>query len=67
MLISRDPFARTELHKVDPRKVNGACLWCGGNDSRGRVWAFESHSDGGRRARHSGWFCSVGCFRDYHE
>lgn len=70
-MVSRNAFARTELHKfaetVQPDK---GCAWCGGNKQAksGRVYLyrFETQSDGGRKYEASGLFCCVSCFRSYH-
>jgi len=61
-LISRDPFARTELHKRLYSKQH-ECGWCG---QVGKVYEFETQSDGGRTFPHPGKFCSVSCFRSFH-
>lgn len=62
--VSRDPFARTELHK---KAVKGLeCKWCGGTDRRGRVWQYYTEHDGGRVFVDPHFFCSVECYRLYH-
>lgn len=73
-MISRDPFARNELHKkkVDYRylsdgtKAPQECYNCDGQDGKGNVHVFETHSDGGRKYEIKGKFCSVSCMRQYH-
>ena len=78
-LISRDPFARTEIHR---RRVYGAhdnttygignCRWCGSvrsvhaAPSRKFLYQYSQESDGGRKLDIPGLFCSVGCMRTYH-
>lgn len=61
-LISRDPFARTELHK---KKVttNGSCDWCGSETS---LYRFQTESDGGKVNCHTGRFCCKSCHDAYH-
>lgn len=68
--VSRDPFARTELHKETVRPAKGeSCKWCGGlarNGGEGRLFKYRRESDGGRVYEISGLFCSVGCMKTYH-
>lgn len=79
-LISRDPFARTELHCervhtvwIDPphyTKAKCTCTWCG-SVAKARAGhpylnRYWTETDGGRRHDHKGEFCSVSCFRSYH-
>lgn len=68
-LISRDSFARTELHKETVRPAKGeSCKWCGRlSYNRGpRLFKYRRESDGGRVYEISGLFCSVECMRTYH-
>lgn len=61
-LVSRDPFARVELHRATIKTAQ-VCEWCG---QRGRfLYRFET--DGGRVSPWSLPFCSVACFRTYSE
>lgn len=60
-LISRDPFARTELHRASVG--TGSCKWCGSHKRLDHYW---TESDGGRKFAHPGLFCSVSCFRSYN-
>lgn len=62
-LISRDPFARTELHREIVR-TPGRCAWCG--QPRPRLFRYRTETDGGRRFDHTGLFCSKACHDDYH-
>lgn len=68
--VSRDPFARTELHRelsynVSTARASGAtCDWCGQTKT---LYRYQTESDGGRVSRHPGRFCSASCFRSYHE
>jgi hypothetical protein len=67
--VSRDPFARTELHKTTVKASNTyerTCRECGGVSGNRRLYAYRTESDGGRCFEHPGWFCSVSCFRTYH-
>jgi hypothetical protein len=61
-LVTRDPFARTELHKAK-LKDDGECDWCG---STGKLYQFSTESDGGRTWRHKGAFCCKSCHDSYH-
>lgn len=64
-LISRDPFARTELHRVlcyNDKNAERDCDNCG---RTGRLYRYETQHDGGSCDKHTGRFCSVGCFRSY--
>ena len=65
-LISRDAFARTELHKharIAKGTVGYSCDWCG-SEGKG-LWQFSTKTDGGRTFLHKGLTCSVSCFRSY--
>ena len=71
--ISRDPFARQELHRRPAQVLNAAyygvkrtCDWCGNVNHRGGLYVYTIESDGGRRSDIRGLFCSVGCMRSYH-
>lgn len=61
-LISRDPFARQELHS---RVYSNAmeCDWCG---TYRRVFEYWTETDGGRSFEHKGVFCSKDCHDSYH-
>ena len=66
-LISRDPFARTELHR-HKRFAKGqasgmACKECGQPSESVTLYQYSTETDGGRKFFHSGLYCSVGCFR----
>ena len=67
MLVSRDPFARQELHRatVTPYHKSG-CDWCGQTRKGGKLFRYSYESDGGRKFATKGEFCSVSCFRSYH-
>lgn len=68
-LIRRNPIAREELHRITVRAERATCTWCGGASMKGRVrrlFGYVTVYDGGRRAEHSGLFCSIGCFDAYY-
>lgn len=64
--ISRDPFAREELHRRLIPAINRGphctCRWCG----QPAKFTYEIHSDGGRQSEIPGSYCSVGCMRAYN-
>jgi len=68
MYFSRDPFARTELHKAVsyPKKAPkiGGCDWCGQKDRT--LYRYRTESDGGRKGEHRGDFCCKSCHDAYH-
>jgi hypothetical protein len=70
--ISRDPFARTELHRNSVRITgNQTCRWCGQTRyMHGQpipfLFEYRTESDGGRVSEHSGLFCSKSCHDAYH-
>lgn len=67
MLVTRDPFARQELHRVSVT-THQSCDWCGGRRANGKLWEYEIQPDG-LSFRHQpikGRFCSASCFRSYH-
>jgi hypothetical protein len=70
-LISRDPFARTELHRFNSRHLGQGltCDWCG---SKGRqlkfdwlLYRYTTETDGGSMV-HDGVFCCKSCHDSYH-
>lgn len=69
-LISRDPFARTELHRTRHYVQASTCAWCGQVKQTPKgakyLYAYDVQSDGGRRSMVSRFFCSVGCMRSFH-
>lgn len=69
-MIRRDPFARTELHRIVVH-TDAGCSWCGGlryNPKGGArtLFVYETQSDGGRNSTHKGRFCSISCHDSYH-
>jgi len=72
-LISRDPFARQELHSevVTPQAITGynnplECKWCGQTRKNGRLFKYSTQTDGGKIHYHKGEFCSLSCHNSYH-
>lgn len=66
--VSRDPFARTELHRRterDPTALHRGCTWCGQLNSRGHLFRYWTESDGGRNYGEGNPFCSISCKRSY--
>ena len=61
-LMSRDPFAREELHRDT---TEGECSWCGGTNARGKVYRYHIETDGGREVPLPGLFCSESCRKSY--
>lgn len=72
-LISRDPFARTELHRENYALLpNEACTcsWCGQRRATNPpLFKYSIVGDGtSRRINYlKGAFCSVSCMRAYHD
>jgi hypothetical protein len=71
-LISRDPFARQELHRtrVPVLRTDGrSCAECGTLRSSDGPWGYlyrySVQTDGGRTYEDTKLFCSVGCRRSY--
>jgi hypothetical protein len=63
MIVSRDPFAREEIHK---KPVRGTCAECGGQNRHGKVWKFRVETDGGRSFEIDQEFCSKSCMETFH-
>lgn len=62
-LISRDPFARTELHR-ETVKGPAVCSWCGW---KGKLYYYYTEYDDHRGKHiHDGYFCGKGCHDAYH-
>lgn len=73
-MVSRDPFARQELHKT--REKNGECAWCGqldpahprafeGKRPLRRIYRYRVESDGGRTFEDRHTFCTKACREAY--
>lgn len=67
-LISRDPFARTELHRKSVSAMPGRmlCDWCGNRNARGNLFRYSVQHDAGAEHMIPGYFCSVGCMRSFN-
>ena len=64
--ISRDPFARSELHRETVDAGNATCDWCGSVRKGNKLYEYRTESDGGRTFPHEGLFCCKSCHDDYH-
>lgn len=69
-MISRDPFARTELHRKRERVPDSAgCAWCGhinGTDrNKLHLFRYRVESDGGTVSVDTRLFCSKSCRQTY--
>ena len=63
MQVSRNPFARTELHReLVPINYRGKCKWCG----QTAKFAYYIETDGGRTHPILGEYCSISCCRSYN-
>lgn len=71
-LISRDPFARSELHRESIYDGNKECNWCGSSGvytMKGkRLFRYYVEQDRilTRKDYLTGQFCCIGCMRAYH-
>jgi hypothetical protein len=69
-LVSRDPFARTELHRERVYVTSAACDWCGGicrtKSGRHYLWQYRFETDGGRKYTSERKFCCKSCHDAYH-
>ncbi len=69
--VSRNPFAREELHKEREYGALASCAWCGGQkvtpNGREYLFRYRVETDGGRKSGDRKLFCSLQCRRDYHE
>ena len=71
MLISRDSFSRTELHKERVYILSTeTCRWCGSvkttKTGRRYLFAYTTETDGGRKFPVRGAFCSISCMHSYY-
>lgn len=67
-LISRDPFARRELHREVIDAYGSTCSWCGSSRSDKKLFIYWTELDSrGGRWTHNGQFCCIRCHNDYHE
>lgn len=66
MMISRNVFARHELHRESVvASVRTSCDWCGARPHR--LFQYRRETDGGTTYKDQHLFCCVGCFRSYHD
>jgi len=74
MLVSRNPFARHELHRRNVYST-ATCAWCGqsrttkprnGTLGKSYLYQFRCETDDGRTYEGSKLFCSKSCHDDYH-
>lgn len=66
-LLTRDPFARSEVTRATVLAPGRSCDWCG--QKRGdtqRLFSYRTESDTGRVSVHKGLFCSKSCHNAYH-
>lgn len=66
VMISRDPFARQELHRETVATTEG-CSWCGNKPRSGKkLFRYLTETDSGRKSPHKGLFCGKDCHDAYH-
>lgn len=72
-LISRDVFAREEIHRETiPRSQTIAgggslsCQWCGGLNGKRSLYRYRVEHDSGRSSPIRGVFCSKACLHCYY-
>jgi hypothetical protein len=72
MLVSRDSFAREELHRSSIWAYGDTCQWCGNvkttKTGKKRLYTYwiERDDRNGKRDLIKGKYCSNQCFRDYN-
>lgn len=68
--VSRDPFAREELHREIEFDPAATCPDCGGyrltRTGRRYLYRYTVETDGGRKYADRRAFCSVGCRRSFY-
>lgn len=69
-LISRDPFARQELHREIVHAKGKTCEWCGSTRHTKRgpsefLYRYDVQTDGGRTYEGSKLFCCKSCHDSY--
>jgi hypothetical protein len=66
--ISRNPFARSELHREQVEPHGATCSWCGSLNRNGKLFQYRSENDDNPRRNGvaRGLFCSVGCLRIFN-
>ena len=63
---SRDPFARSELHRETVDARNASCSWCGQVRKGGKLYSYRTETDRGSKFVHPGLFCCKGCHDTYY-
>ncbi len=69
-LITRDSFARAELHRTTfNREESGAatCDWCDSKNQYGGLFQYYIETDSGSKHEIDGLFCCIGCMKSYNE
>ena len=67
--VSRDPYAREELHRQ--REAGAECAWCDAvdrdspNGRRAKVYRYRVETEGGRTFEDRKTFCSLSCRKAY--
>lgn len=70
MLVSRDSFARQEIHRdyvPAGELTTETCAWCGNRGRRGQLYLYRLELDGGRSFKDTKLFCSSSCRNLYWE
>lgn len=69
-LISRDPFARTELHRENEYSETAGCNWCGrqriSRGGRTYLYRYRTETDSGHVLYDGKKFCSLTCRKAYY-
>jgi hypothetical protein len=79
-MVSRDPFAREELHRSTVEVTRESCAWCGQRRCPGAkrrtlaaqtglryfLYRYRVETDGGRRHEDRELFCSKSCRTTYY-
>lgn len=72
-IVSRDPFARTELHREAVHRrfagTHTTCEWCNGHNAYGGLfeyWTVRDSDPHPKIPKNAKLFCSVGCMRSYY-
>ena len=70
-LVTRDPFAREELHRRQESAGDRSCRWCGNvrhtRSGHAYLYRYRVETDGGRSFTDRELFCSKGCRDAYHD
>jgi hypothetical protein len=64
--LGRNPFSRETIRKEKMKPAS--CSFCGGTDARGNIYQIVVESDSVylNKSYYTGLFCSMNCFRMYH-